>query len=244
VPVVGCQCAVCLSDDPRDERTRPSIVIEVGERRVLVDTAPELRLQLLRERIATIDAVVYTHEHADHIYGLDDVRMFTLRLKRAMPVYGPERTLSAIRRSFGYIFDEGPMVGGGRPQLDLIPIEGRFLAAGISFETVPVWHGPTPVNGYRIGGFAYVTDVNRIDPPALEQLRGLDVLILDALRERPHPTHYSVGEAIAVIRELRPRQAYLTHVCHDMGHAAMDGKLPHGVALAWDGLTIVLDDPA
>lgn len=244
IPVIGCDCAVCRSTDPRDKRTRPSIVVEVGDRRVLVDTTPELRLQLLREDVRTIDAVVYTHEHADHIFGLDDVRIFSMRRRQPLPVYGPARTLAAIRQAFGYVFVDGPMTGGGRPQLDLHPVDGPFEAAGIRFEPIRVWHGETPVNAYRIGGFAYVTDVNRIDRAEMERLRGLDVLVLDALRERPHPTHYSVAEALDVIGELRPGRAYLTHVCHDMGHAAMDGKLPPGVELSHDGLRFELDDPS
>ena len=243
VPVIGCDCAVCQSEDWRDKRTRPSIVIEVGEHRVLVDTTPELRLQLVREGIRMIDAVVYTHEHADHIYGLDDVRIFSMRQKRALPVYAPPRTIAALRRAFAYVFDEGPMTGGGRPQLEMHKIDGPFEAGGIRFEPINVWHGETPVNAYRVGDFAYVTDVNRIDPPEIERLRGLDVLVIDALRERRHPTHYSVAEALSVIEELRPRQAYLTHICHDMGHAAMDGKLPSNVALSYDGLSLELADP-
>lgn len=244
VPVIGCACAVCTSDDPRDKRTRPSIVVEALGRRVLVDTTPELRLQLLRERIPWIDAIVYTHEHADHIYGLDDVRMFSMRSKRPVPVYGPARTLTALRRAFAYIFADGPMTGGGRPQLELIEIGGEpFEPAGIRFEPIEVFHGDTPVNAYRIGAFAYVTDVSRIDPAAMARLRDLDVLILDALRERPHPTHFSVAEAVAVIEELRPGRAYLTHICHDMGQREMEGRLPANVELAWDGLCLDLPDP-
>jgi phosphoribosyl 1,2-cyclic phosphate phosphodiesterase len=244
VPVIGCDCAVCQSTDPRDKRTRPSIVVEVGDRRVLVDTTPELRLQLVREGIRTVDAVVFTHEHADHIYGLDDVRVFSMRSGKPVPVYGPARTLAAIRRAFAYVFAEEPMTGGGRPQLELIQIDGAFEPGGIAFEPIEVWHGSTPINAYRIGDFAYVTDVNRIEPASMERLRGLRVLILDALRERPHPTHYSVAEALEVIADLRPDQAYLTHICHDMGHAQMDGKLPSNVALSYDGLEIELNDPA
>jgi phosphoribosyl 1,2-cyclic phosphate phosphodiesterase len=244
VPVIGCDCAVCRSPDPRDKRTRPSILVEVGDARVVVDTTPELRLQLVRERVPSVDAIVFTHEHADHIYGLDDVRVFSMRQRRPVPVFGPARTLAAIRRSFAYIFAEGPSVGGGRPQLDLREIDGPFEpVAGVPFEPVTVWHGALPVNAYRIGDLAYVTDVNRIDPDALDRLRGLDVLILDALRERPHPTHYSVAEALEVVAELKPARTYLTHICHDMGHADMDGKLPSGVELAYDGLALELADP-
>jgi len=167
-----------------------------------------------------------------------------MRERRAVPVFGPARTLAAIRRSFAYIFAEGPSIGGGRPQLDLREVDGPFEPApGVPFEPIPVWHGAMPVNAYRIGDLAYVTDVNRIDPGALDRLRNLDVLILDALRERPHPTHYSVAEALEVVAELKPARTYLTHICHDMGHADMDGKLPPGVELAYDGLAVELADP-
>ena len=238
IPVIGCDCAVCRSDDPRDKRTRPSVVIEQDGARVLVDTTPELRLQMVREGIPSVDAIVFTHEHADHIYGLDDVRVFSMRQRRAMPVYGPARVLEKLKQSFAYIFVEGPTTGGGRPQIELIPIDGPFEAGGIPFEPIQVWHGDLPVMAYRVGDLAYVTDVSRIDPPAMERLRGLDVLVLDALRERPHPTHFSVAEAVAVVEELKPRRTYLTHICHDMGHAQMEGKLPAGVELAYDGLVV------
>lgn len=240
IPVIGCDCAVCLSDDPRDKRTRPSVVVERDGATVLIDTPPELRLQLLRERIGSVDAIVFTHEHADHIYGLDDVRVFSMRQRRAIPVYGPPRVLEALQRSFRYIFEQGPMTGGGRPQLDLIPVDGAFAPAGIPFEPIEVWHGDLPVMAYRIGTLAYVTDVSRIEPRAMKRLRDLDVLVLDALRERPHPTHFSVAESLAVIEELKPKRTYLTHVCHDMGHAQMQGKLPAGVELAYDGLVVEL----
>jgi phosphoribosyl 1,2-cyclic phosphate phosphodiesterase len=243
IPVVGCDCDVCQSDDPRDKRTRPSALVRVGERRVLIDTATELRLQLIRERVPTIDAVVYTHEHADHIYGLDDVRVFSMRRRAPLPVYAPPRVLEALRRAFAYVFVEGPMTGGGRPQLEAYEIDGPFKAAGVPFEPIPVWHGDTPVMAYRVSDLGYVTDVNRIDEASMARLRDLDVLVLDALRERPHPTHYSVSEALAVIEELRPRRAYLTHICHDMGHASMDQRLPPGVHLSYDGLALDLDDP-
>lgn len=243
VPVIGCHCAVCSSTDARDKRTRPSALIEVDGRTVLIDTAPELRLQLVRAGVDHLDAIVFTHEHADHIYGLDDVRVFSMRQRRPLPTYGSARTLAALRRAFAYIFDAAPMTGGGRPQLEPIEIDGPFRAAGVAFEPLTVWHGDTPVLAFLIGRLAYVTDVSRIEPATMDRLRGLDVLILDALRERPHPTHYSLAEALAVIEELRPNRAYLTHICHDMGHAATEPKLPRGVHLCFDGLALELADP-
>jgi phosphoribosyl 1,2-cyclic phosphate phosphodiesterase len=243
VPVVGCDCAVCQSEDPHDKRTRPSALIQVGEKRVLIDTATELRLQLVRERVPMVDAIVYTHEHADHIYGLDDVRVFSMRRRAPVPIYAPKRVLEALRRAFGYVFAEGPMTGGGRPQLELHEVDGPFEVAGVPFEPIPVWHGETPVMAYRVGDLGYVTDVNRIDPASMERLGGLDVLILDALRERPHPTHYSLAEALEVIEQLAPKRAYLTHICHDMGHAATEPKLPPNVHLSYDGLSLELADP-
>ncbi|TAK21472.1 MAG: MBL fold metallo-hydrolase [Chloroflexota bacterium] len=243
VPVIGCDCRVCQSDDPRDRRTRPSIAIEAGETTIAVDTTPELRLQFLANGIRRLDAVVYTHEHADHIYGLDDVRVFSMR-RGPLPVYGRARVLDTLRRAFAYIFSDAlPRAGGGKPSLDLRVVDGPFEIQGVPFEPIVVWHGQLAIDAYRIGDFAYVTDVGRIDDASMDRLRGLDVLILDALREARHPTHFSLAEALATIEDLRPRRAFLTHICHEMKHGDFDGKLPAGVAFAYDGLRIEIDDP-
>jgi len=242
VPVIGCDCAVCTSPDPRDRRTRPSILVEAGGTTVLVDTTPEMRLQCVAAGVRSIDAVLYTHEHADHIYGLDDTRVFCAR-GRTLPVYGAPRTLDAVERAFGYIFAGGPLTGGGRPSIDLRPIHRRCFSIGaISFEVVPIHHGDLEIHAYRVGAFAYVTDVNRIEPVSRDRLRGLDTLILGALRDRPHPTHFTIAEALDVIADLAPRRAYLTHLCHEVGHVAVESRLPPGVRLAYDGLALEVAD--
>lgn len=240
VPVIGCDCRVCRSADPRDRRDRAAVLVRWRGRTILVDTPPELRLQLLRARVYHVDAVLYTHTHADHLFGLDDVRIFSSRSGRATPVYGTPSTLANLQQQFFYAFS-GPSIGGGVPRLELHPIDPPdqpFPVEGMLVQPIPVLHGPTTVLGFRFGDVAYVTDTNQIPPASLEQLRGLDVLILDALREQPHPTHFSVSEALAVVAELRPRRTYLTHICHDLLHAETNQRLPPGVELAYDGLTI------
>ncbi len=243
IPMIGCNCAVCRSEDPFDKRSRPSALIEMADRRVLIDSGPELRAQLIRERIDMIHAVVYTHAHADHIYGLDDLRVFSMRGRGSLNAYASPATAEIIRTVFPYVFDGGHRLGGGVPQITLNDINGPFDGAGIPFEPIPIWHGPTSVMAYRVGELAYVTDVNRIDPDSMDRLRGLDVLILDALRDRPHPTHFSIPEALAIVEELRPKRTYFTHICHDVSHAETNRQLPSGVELAYDGLVIELADP-
>jgi phosphoribosyl 1,2-cyclic phosphate phosphodiesterase len=240
IPVIGCRCAVCRSPDPRDRRYRPAVLIDWQGRRLLVDTPPELRLQLLRADVDRIDALLFTHTHADHVFGLDDVRVFNARQGAALPVYAVPDALERIRQKFEYVFVETPLAGG-KPQLDLRPIDPPdepFLAAGVPVRPVPVMHGPTPVLGFRCGDLAYVTDTNFIPEASLRMLEGLDVLVLDALRDRPHPTHFSLAEALAVVERLKPRRAYFTHICHDLEHAATNRRLPPGVELAYDGLEI------
>lgn len=241
--MIGCSCDVCRSDDALDRRSRPSALLDVGEKRVLIDSGPELRTQLLRERIDMIHAVVYTHAHADHIYGLDDLRVFSMRGRGPLNAYATPSTASMIRSVFPYVFDNGPTHGGGVPQITLNEIAGPFEAATIQFRPVPIWHGPTPVMAYRVGDLAYVTDVSRIEPESMDQLRGLDVLVLDALRYRPHPTHFSIPEALAIVDELKPARTFFTHICHDLPHAETNRQLPAGVELAYDGLVIELADP-
>src|SRR5579859_930963 len=195
IPVIGCRCAVCRSVDPRDKRYRPAVVIEWRQRTILIDTPPELRLQLLRADIASVDALLFTHTHADHVFGLDDVRVFNQRQGRALPAYGTAESLANLRRQFYYIFADGP-VGGGKPELDLrtiAPIDRLFDVAGLPVQPIPVFHGTTTVLGFRFGNLAYVTDTNRIPDESLGLLAGLDVLILDALRYQHHPTHFTIG---------------------------------------------------
>ncbi len=240
VPVIGCACAVCRSTDPRNRRYRPSVLVQRRGQTILVDTPPELRLQLLRAEVTRLDAILYTHTHADHLFGLDDVRVFSGHTASGLPVFGSRQTLENLRRQFYYVFIETP-AAGGKPRLDLHaiePLDRPFVVAGLDVQPVPVLHGTTPVLGFRFGNLAYVTDTNQIPPASLELLRELDVLVLDALRDRPHPTHFSLSEALEVVAELGPRRTYFTHICHDLDHAATNRRLPPGVELAYDGLIV------
>jgi len=207
---------------------------------VLIDTPTDLREQALRFGLERVDAVLFTHPHADHVFGLDDLRIFNFRQRQAIPCFGSASTLAALRRTFAYVFEAG-QEGGGKPQLELVPVDGPFEAGGMRFTPLPVAHGTMEVMAFRIGGFAYVTDCSAIPPGSLAALTDLDVLVLDALRHRPHPTHFTVAEALAVIADLRPRRAILTHIAHDLGHAAVSASLPPGVELGWDGLTFDVD---
>lgn len=242
VPQIGCGCAVCQSTDPRDRRTRSGAMLESGDVTILIDTPPELRLQLVAARPKRIDAVLYTHEHADHINGIDDLRMFSSRQRRALPIYGPSETLDRLRTSFRYIFDDAvrPYEGTSKPQLEEHPIEpGHVLdVAGLPVLPLAFEHGHLRVFGYRIGGLAYITDVKSIPPAERAQLLGLQVLVLNALWWRPHPTHLSIEEAIATARDLGAERTFLTHLTHETGHAELAAQLPPGIAPAYDGLTV------
>ena len=240
VPMIGCGCATCVSTDPRDTRLRPSIYVESASARVLVDAGPDLRAQALRHRIARVDAILFTHGHADHILGMDDVRRFNALMDGPMPCHGDAATLDDIRRMFSYVFDPGTPKGGGLPRLDLRLIGGRFTVGDLDVVPVPLEHGKRPILGFRFGRFAYLTDCNRIPDGSWPLLRGLDVLVLDALRIRPHPTHFSLDEAIDTARRIGAPRTFFTHMCHDLLHAATDARLPPGMALAYDGLVLEL----
>jgi phosphoribosyl 1,2-cyclic phosphate phosphodiesterase len=242
VPQIGCGCPVCRSADPRDQRTRSGAVLETGEATILIDTPPELRVQLIRAGLSHIDAVIYTHEHADHINGIDDLRIFSVRRREPLPLYGPVETLERVRSSFNYIFDETvrPFEGTSKPSLTLHAVEpnGAIRVAGIEVLPLAFQHGHLRVFGYRFGNLAYLTDVKSIGPAERERLRGLDVLVLNALWWRPHPTHMSIPEAIETARSLGAGRTYLTHLTHETGHAELAEKLPPDIQPAYDGLTV------
>lgn len=237
VPVIACRCRVCTSEDPRNRRLRPSILLEWGDRKVLVDSSTDFRQQALLHRIDRLDAVLYTHCHADHVMGLDDLRIYNFRQRADLPVYGSPGTLRDLRRTFWYAFSP-TQEGGGKPRLDLRPVEGPFDLFGVRVEPVPLWHGDLEVFGYKIGRFAYCTDCNRIPEPSLDLLSSLDVMVLDALRPTPHPTHFSLAETLTVLASLRPRRSFLIHMSHDLEHAEAERDLPPSVKLAYDGLVL------
>lgn len=242
VPMIACDCRICASPDPRNHRTRTSAFLQYNDRCVLIDTPQEHRIQAIRNRISRVDALLFTHTHADHIHGLDDVRRYSQISKAPVPCYGARTTLDTIRRVFEYAFTETPK-GGGKPQISLNPIDEdrAFPLFGTDVTPIPVLHGETPVLGFRFGGLAYVTDTNHIPPASLDLLRDLDVLVLDALRPRPHVTHYSLYQALDVVDRLGPRRAYFVHMTHDLDHDEANAYLrtiSDGVELAYDGLTI------
>jgi phosphoribosyl 1,2-cyclic phosphate phosphodiesterase len=239
VPSIGCECETCTSDDPRDKRLRVSVLIEHGGQTVLVDTSTDFRQQALRQRIKWLDAVLVTHCHADHIFGLDDIRPLNFR-HGALGLYANERAWKDIRRIFQYVF-EPSYIGGGLPQI--VPhtvVAGAPFCIGHDLTVTPleVIHGRLPVVAYRFNDFAYATDLSEIPKPALDGLRKLDVLVLDCLRFKEHPTHLWLDRALEYIFELKPRRAYLTHIAHDVKHARDTARLPNGVEFAYDGLEV------
>lgn len=237
VPTITCRCRVCTSSDARDQRTRPSLMAEYDDRVVVFDTTPDFRQQALREKIGRLDAVVFTHGHADHVLGLDDTRVFYFRQQVPLPIYADPCTMSTLRQVFAYIFD-GSYKYGGVGKLDPHTIDGPFELWGLELTPVPVFHGDLPVLGFRFGRAAYVTDFSIIPEASLALLDGLDVLILDALRHKPHPTHSNLEQSLALVEQLKPQRAFFTHIAHELGHEETNATLPAHVRLAHDGLRI------
>ena len=242
IPVIGCACPVCRSSDPRNRRTRCSALISWGPHRILLDTATDLRQQMLREKIDRIDAVLYTHYHADHLHGIDDLRIFTLRSKAAIPLYGLASTLQSIRNNFGYIFDPAAEPGY-IPLLKTFPVAESFEVCGLPIVPVPLLHGPMEVFGYRIGPLAYLTDCNQIPRESLALLEGVEYLVIDGLRLTPHKTHFNLTQAVAMAQRIGARQTWLTHLSHEVDHTRHEKELPAGIALAYDGLRIEVELP-
>ena len=246
VPTIGCQCAVCRSTDKHDKRTRPSVMLQFTDakgaaagkpRTILIDTTPDFRYQAMREDIRRVDAILYTHAHADHILGLDDIRAYNFHQQARIPIYANRQAIETIRKTFHYIFAPGG-APSAIPKIDVHEITGPIELFGVIFRPVPVLHGRLEVLGFRFGNAAYLTDFNEIPEASLKMLEGLDILFLDALRDDPHPTHCTVAEALAYVKRLHPRAAYFTHICHDLGHEATNARLPEGVMLSHDGLRL------
>jgi phosphoribosyl 1,2-cyclic phosphate phosphodiesterase len=239
VPMIGCDCDTCRSPDPRDKRWRASVYVETDDgHALLVDAGPDIRAQALTFNVRRVDAIIFTHGHADHIMGLDDVRRFNAIQQRPMPCFGDAATLNDLRRTFFYVFDASTPRGGGLPQLELFRIVGPFCIGRQEIVPVPIFHGQRQILGLRMGNFAYLTDCSRIPDESWPLLEGLDLLVLDALREKPHPTHLSLSEAVDVSRRIAPRRACFTHMCHNLRHADTCAKLPHGMELAYDGMVV------
>ncbi|QOV89243.1 MBL fold metallo-hydrolase [Humisphaera borealis] len=239
IPMIGCDCAVCTSADPLDQRTRTSVVISYGDTRVLVDTTPELRLQALANKVHRIDAVVFTHAHADHIMGLDDVRRYNYVKGGPLDVFADKPTHDTLVRCFGYAFKEpAPEQKVFRPHLIHREITGEFEIAGVTWTPIPLLHGDMPVLGFRVGNLAYCTDVSRIPESSYKLLEGLDVLILDALQKRKHTTHFNLEEAIEESKKIAAKRTLFTHIAHGLGHAATNAELPERMELAYDGLVV------
>lgn len=242
VPAIGCQCEVCQSDDPRNNRTRCAITVHSPGGTILVDTPPDLRVQLLREKIPLVHCVLFTHEHADHLFGLDDLRLFPFRLGKPVPLYCDPNVEARIRKSFDYAFsDREPTHPGSTPRLEFETIEAKkpFQTLGLTVTPIPLKHGPHfDVLGFRIGNFAYCTDTNYIPESSIELLGGLDTFVVGALRKRSHPTHFNLDEAIEVAQRIAPRRTLLTHISHDLDHEQTCRSLPEGIDLAYDGLRV------
>lgn len=241
VPTIGCDCKVCTSPDPRDARLRPSILVQYSDRTILIDTTPDFRQQALKAKIRRLDAILFTHAHADHIMGLDDVRPITLKQRDAVPLYGSSETLASIERAFLYVF-ENNSPESTIPKLHKQPITGSSVDLfGVDFQPVLLNHGRSFVYGYRFGSAAYLTDHSAIPEASLDQLYGLDVLFLDALRHKPHPTHSTVQQSLKTVELLAPKRAFFTHISHDLPHETTEALLPPNVRLAYDGLRITVE---
>jgi phosphoribosyl 1,2-cyclic phosphate phosphodiesterase len=242
VPMIACDCEVCTSEDPKDKRSRPSIVVQFDNQHViLIDTSPDIRIQCVDNNIRRVDAVLYTHHHADHVVGLDDVRRFNAVQRAEIPVYGSAGTMAEIRKMFDYAFTPDSDYPSFKPMLRIELIDGPWEMFGQRIVPILLMHGPLPILGFRFGKFAYCTDCSHVPDESVELLAGLDMLILDGLRHKPHPTHMTVAQAVDMAGRIGAKQTYLTHIAHELPHAATNAGLPPEVQLAHDGLTIEVD---
>lgn len=241
VPVITCECDVCQSSDPRDKRLRTSVLIEINGTNIVVDTGPDFRQQMLREKVKTLDAVLFTHEHKDHVSGMDDIRAFNYSSKRAIDIYASERTEIGLKKEFHYVFSDDPYPG--IPKVNLHRIDSvPFLVNGIKVIPIDVLHHELPVKAFRIADFTYITDANFISPSEIKKVEGTKVLVINALRKTPHISHFTLDEALELIQKIGPEQAYITHLSHLMGkHEDLEQELPANVYAAFDGLKVQID---
>lgn len=238
VPVIGCKCLTCISDNPKNKRTRSSVLLSLDSgKNILIDTAVELRQQMINNDVKCVNAVLYTHAHADHVHGLDDIRFFNMLQKTSIPCYGNKLAINSLEKMYYYIFEDG-QVGGGKPLITLNIINDIFELEGETIIPIAAYHGTLPILGYRIRDFVYLTDVNSIPESSYSLLNDADVLVIGALRQTPHPTHFSVSEAIEVINRIKPKRAYLTHVGHTLEYTETSAELPENVYLSYDGLEL------
>jgi phosphoribosyl 1,2-cyclic phosphate phosphodiesterase len=235
--MIGCTCSVCTSSNPYNRRLRTSAMIEVSGLHILVDTSPELRLQCIINNIRHVDAVLFTHAHADHIFGLDDIRRFNEIQGTSIPCYGSAGTLATIRKAFEYIFIQ-TQEGGGKPKIDLNEVSESFNIGNVVITPIPAMHGDVPVYGYRIGNLAYVTDCSEIPIESKALLKGLDLLVLGVLRKRSHDTHFTLDQGVALVHELAPKHTCFVHMSHSLDHEETNQQLPLGMELAYDGMTV------
>jgi len=238
VPMIACDCEVCTSPDKKDKRLRPSIMIESAATTIVVDTTPDFRYQMLREKVKDVDAILFTHPHKDHIAGLDDVRAFNFFNKKKMEVYANSLTEEALKREFSYAFSDKKYPGLPEINLNTITLD-PFSIGDIPIIPIQVWHLKMPVLGFRFGKFTYITDANRIDEEEKQKIRGTEIIVLNALRKQTHVSHFNLGEAIDMAQELKVQTAYFTHISHQLGlHKDIEAELPEGIHLAYDGLSI------
>ena len=237
VPMIACDCPVCRSNDEKNKRTRTSILVSYNGRNILVDTTPELRIQAIRCNVRRVDAVLFTHHHADHLHGLDDLRRFSDIQRMRIPCYGNEETIRRIERVFDYAI-KGENIGGGIPRIETHVIRGEFELFGLRIIPLKLLHGRMEILGYRFKDMAYATDCSAIPEETAERMKGLKLLILDALRFRPHPTHFSISQALEVVERLKPERTLFVHMTHDVDHHTTNAMLPEGVELAYDGMVV------